>query len=236
MPQGIIDLSLGYGALNIDENFSNVLLGSNMNASDEKGTVAIVDLRYNSMDWLFGLSFTDVVYEYSSAPADSLPVYPIGNIYPSVDDGEIDITSYTAFLQYRFNYFEFSTEYTYRDIVAKGFTPGPDTHRPMEGYYAQLKYAATPSLNLTVRYDILYRLADHKNGLETPIGTDPDWYNNAKTSSLAINYTFDENWSLLADIHYVEGSAWLPPFSYQEAASVEKKHWLLGAIEVVYTF
>lgn len=233
---GVIDLSLGYGALNIDDNFSHTVLGSEMDGDDEKGTVGIADIRYNSTDLLFGVSYSDAHYKYYSSENDALPSFPVGDLFPDVTDGQVDITSYTAFLQYRLNKFEFTTEYTYRDIVAKGFTPTPPTSRPMEGYYAQLRYAVTPSLNLTVRYDILYRYADSKNGLETPIGVDPKWYNNSKTSSLSANYIIDEHWAVIADVHYVEGSAWLPPFSYQESASVEKKHWLLTAIEVVYSF
>lgn len=233
---GIIDFTLGYGESNIDDNFSRVALGPNIDGSWKSGNITVADIRYRSDNLLFGVSYNDVSPEYLSTTTDTLPVFPVGYNYADLTDGKTDITSYIAFLQYNINRFEFSSEYTYRDVIASGYTPTPPDSRPMEGYYAQLKYAASPSLNLTARYDKLYRKADYKNGFETPYGIDPTWYNNATTSSISINYTIDEHWAVIADMHYVKGSAWLPPFSYQVPESVEKKYWMLSAIEVVYIF
>jgi hypothetical protein len=234
--QGIIDISLGYGKLQIDHNFSNVASGSNIFGDWQEGKIAIADLRYNSANVLFGISYNHVRPEYSSTTSDTLPIFPVGNSISNVSNGKVDVKSYTAFIQYNMKRFEFTSEYMYRDIVISGFTPTPPNSRPMEGYYAQIKYAASPSLNLMMRYDKLYRFADSKNGLETPIGIDPPWYNNADTYSIGFNYNINENWALIADVHYVEGSAWLPPFSYQVPESVEKKHWVLSAFEIVYIF
>jgi hypothetical protein len=171
-----------------------------------------------------------------STSSDQLPIFPVGNNISAVINGKVDVSSYTAFIQYNIERFEVTSEYTYRDILVSGFIPTPPNSRPMEGYYAQLKYAASPSLNLMVRYDKLYRYADQKNGFETPIGTYPSWYNNSTTSSVGFNYNINEHWSIIADVHYIEGSAWLPPFSHQVPQSIEKKYWLLSAFEIIYIF
>lgn len=233
---GFIDFTLSYGTLNIDNNFSSVTLGDNIKGDWDAGTVVLADIRYSSPELIVGLSYNDVSPEYQSSPTDALPIFPVGNSFLSVTDGQINVSSYSAFLQYNIHKLEFSAEYTYRDIVASGFTPTPPDSRPMEGYYAQLRYAASYSLNFTFRYDQLYRKADHKDGFTTPFGTEPEWYNNASTSSFSVNYIFDENWTVIADMHYVEGSAWLPPFSYQVPESVEQKDWMLSAVEIIYSF
>jgi hypothetical protein len=233
---GFIDFTLSYGKLNIDNNFSSVALGENMNGDWDAGAVVLADIRYSSPDLIVGVSYNSVSPEYISSPTDALPVFPVGNSFSNIIDGKIEVNSYSAFLQYNINKLELSTEYTYREVIASGLTPTPDDHRPMEGYYAQLRYAASNSLNLTLRYDQLYRKADYKDGFITPYGTEPAWYNNASTSSFSINYIFDENWTVIADMHYVEGSAWLPPFSYQVPESVEQKDWVLSAVEIIYSF
>jgi hypothetical protein len=234
--QGIIDINLGYGKLNIDDNFSDVILGSDTSGDWRAEEIFIADMRYNSVDWLFGISYNHVQPGYLSSPNDQLPLFPVGNNISPIINGKVDVKSYTTFIQYNMELFEFTGEYTYRDVIVSGFTPTPPNSRPMEGYYAQLKYAASPYLNLTMRYDQLYRFADHKSGLETPVGPYPAWYNNSKTYSVGFNYNINEHWNVIADIHYVEGSAWLPPFSYQVPESVEKKHWTLAAFEIIYIF
>lgn len=236
LTQSIIDLTVGYGKLHIDENFSDVALGSDTLGNWLEGNIKVFDLRYNSGDLLFGLSYNHAHPKYLKASSDTLPIFPIGNKIPSISNGDVEVSTYVAFIQYTINRFEITSEYTYRDVVVSGYTPTPPNSRPMEGYYAQLKYAATSSLNLMFRHEKFYRFAESKNGLETLIGTDPAWYNNAITSSIGFNYNIDEHWSVIADIHYVEGSGWLPPFSYQVPESVEKKHWTLAAFEVVYVF
>jgi len=234
--QGFLDISLGYGKLHIDDNFSDVALGTDTFGDWQEGSISFADIRYSFGAWLVGLSSNHVKPEYLSASNDQLPLFPVGNNISPIINGKVDVKSYTAFIQYNMERFEFTSEYMYRDVVVSGFIPTPPNSRPMEGYYAQLKYAASPSLNLMVRYDKLYRYADHKKGFETPVGTYPSWYNNSNTYSIGFNYYINEHWSILADIHYVEGSAWLPPFSYQVPESVERKHWILGAFEVVYIF
>jgi hypothetical protein len=236
LAQGVFDINVGYGRLNIDDNFSDVASGQGALGDWKEGALTLIDVRYNSGSLLFGLSYNHVQPEYVSTINDVLPIFPVGNNIYSVSNGEVEVKSYTGFIQYSIERFELTSEYTYRDVVVSGFTPTPPNSRPMEGYYAQLKYAASPSLNLMARYDKLYRYADYKKGLETPIGIDPTWYNNSTTYSIGLNYNINEHWSVIADIHYIEGSGWLPPFSYQVPESVEEKYWMLGAFEVIYTF
>lgn len=236
MQLGTIDFNAGYGNLHIDDNFSDVASGSNALGDWREGNITILDFRYNSGNFLFGVSYNHVHPEYISTPSDTLPIFPVGNMISSISNGAVEVKTYVTFVQYNIKRFEITSEYTYRDVVVSGFTPTPPNSRPMEGYYAQLKYAATPSLNLMLRHEHFYRFAESKEGVETLIGVDPKWYNNAITSSIGFNYNINEQWSVIADVHHVDGSAWLPPFSYQVPESVEKKHWLLGAFEIVYIF
>lgn len=236
LAHGLLEMSGGYGKLRLDDNFIDVALGNDALGNWNEGSMTLADIRYNSDSLLFGLSYNSVQPEYYSTPGDELPIFPLGNNISTIIDGKVDVSSFTAFIQYNVGRFEITSEYTYRDIIISGFIPTPPNSRPMEGYYAQLKYAASPSLNLMVRYDKFYRYADQKNGFETPIGPYPAWYNNAATSSVGFNYNINEHWSIVADVHYIEGSGWLPPFSYQVPESVEKKHWMLGAFEIIYIF
>jgi hypothetical protein len=236
LTHGLVSISGGYGKTHIDDNFSNAALGQDAFGSWNGGSLSLIDIRFNFDSLLFGLSYNNIHPKYLSTSSDTIPLFPVGNKISPVINGNVDVSSYTAFIQYNLGRFEITSEYIYRDIISSGFIPAPPTKRDMDGYYAQLKYAASPSLNLMVRFDQFYRSADQKNGVETPIGTDPPWYNNATTSSVGFNYNINEHWSIIADVHYIKGSGWLPPFSYQVPESVEKKHWILSAFEVIYIF
>lgn len=234
---GFLEVSAGIGKLHLDDNFNNVALGGIALGHWKDGNIKVADIRYNSDNLLLGLSYNYAAPQYYSDSNDALPFVPIGNYISPIINGGVEVSSYTAFIQYNVKRLELTSEYTYRDIIVSGFIPTPPNDRPMEGYYAQLKYAASPSLNLMIRYDKFYRYADEKNGVEIPVlGKFPTWYNNSTTSSVGFSYNINEHWSLIADVHYTEGSAWLPPFSYQIPASVEKKHWVLSAFEVIYIF
>lgn len=235
LEHGIFSATVSAGQIKIDDNFNQVMLGQFTQGNWSERSNITADLRYATDSLIVGLSFHSISPQYNTAPGDRIPFVPIGNYVPAID-GKLEMDSYFAFIQYTQNKFEFSAEYSFRDVGIGGFTPGQSLDRSMEGYYLQGKYLLSANWSFTARYEDFYRLAENKNGVQTPFFTFPDWYNNARTVSLSSAYNINPNWTLMADLHFVDGSGFLAPFATPTLDSTEKQNWTLSAIQLIYSF
>ncbi|MDT0595816.1 hypothetical protein [Glaciecola petra] len=232
---GILSATLSAGQIKIDDNFNHVMLDEFTAGNWSERSSISADLRYATDALIMGVSFHRINPQYNTAPNDRIPFVPIGSNVPAIN-GKLEMDSYFAFAQYTKNKFEFSAEYSYREVDITGFTPGQSLDRSMEGFYVQTKYLLSTSWSFTARYEDFYRLAENKNGVQTPFFTFPDWYNNARTVSLSTAYNINPHWTLMADVHLVKGSGFLAPFATPTLDSTEKQNWTLSAIQLIYSF
>lgn len=233
--KGTLSATITAGQIKIDNNFNKVMLGRFAQGKWVERDNLIADIRYVNDILKLGVSYHTIDPSYNASPSDQIPLVPIGNYVQGVD-GNIKMESYFVFAQATLKDFEFSAEYSFRDVAIKGFTAFQSLDRSMEGYYIQGKYSTSPTSTLTVRYEEHFRLAKYKSGIVTPLFTFPAHYNNAKTISLSGSYNFSKRWTLMADLHFVEGSGFLAPFATPTFESIERKHWALSAVQLIYSF
>ncbi|MFW8590552.1 hypothetical protein ACOI22_07115 [Glaciecola sp. 2405UD65-10] len=235
LDKGVLSASFSYGRVNIDENFSKNMLGDFTSGDWSNKQNLVADVRFSNEKFKIGVSYNDIEPHYNAANDDLIPFIPIGTYINGID-GQLGMQSYFAYAQIYWKQFEFSTEYTYRNVNANGFTAGQALNRSLEGYYAQLNYLKSAQLSLTLRFEQFYRLAKYKHGVVTPFFTFEPYYNNSRTLSFGAVYNFNDSWSIMADIHFVKGSGFLAPFATPVEETIEKKSWTLTAIQAVYNF
>jgi len=235
LSHGVLSASLTYGRIHIDDNFNENMLGDSVSGHWHNRSNIAADLRYTNELFKVGMSYHQIKPTYLSSNEDQIPFVPIGNYVAGID-GILDMQSYFLFAQMNIGQFEFSTEYTYRNVDVEGFTAFQSVDRSMEGYYFQAAYSPIADLTLMARYEDFYRIAKFKDGITTPNFTFEPYFNNARTYSLSATYHINEKWTLMADIHFVKGSGFLAPFATPIVQSLEEKSWTLSTIQAVYNF
>lgn len=237
---GLLSIDAGAGQLNIDDNFMRVTLGEGSKGDWSSNSAYIADIRYVTNNMTFGASYNSGNTSYHSEPGSLVSISPF--LPPlEVFDGTVSIKSYTAFAQYYLGRFELTTEYVYRKTDFAGFIPFINFPRNLsQGYYAQVKYFASPSLSLLARVDKFDKSLNADQAQDDIVFASlpplPNWAGLGTTQSLSLNWQISAQWSMTTDLHLVSGSGWLPPFGFSSAASLKSKRWKLAAIQAVYRF
>lgn len=235
LDHGVLSGTLTYGRVQFDDNFNKNMLGDSVSGSWTQRSNLVADLRYTNELYKIGASYHAIKPNYNAQPDDSVPFVPVGNFIQGID-GVLDMQSYFLFAQLYLDQFEFSAEYTYRNVDIQGFTASQSFDRSMEGYYFQVAYSPSSDLTLTTRYEDFYRLAKYKHGVYTPNFSFEPYYNNARSLTFSATYHIDANWTFMADFHLVKGSGFLAPFATPTIPSLAERTWTLGAIQAVYSF
>jgi hypothetical protein len=122
-------------------------------------------------------------------------------------------------------------------FVVDDFVPGRGkVERPQEGYYTQVRYPLSDDVNLFARWERFYRNAHDKNQSEPRPFPAPLWAEITTSVSFGASYQLNRNWQIAAEIHSVNGSAWLPPFFITTPEATESKDWTLSALQISYRF
>lgn len=103
---------------------------------------------------------------------------------------------------------------------------------PSQAWYAMLSYSQSERLTFSLLYDEYYRLKHDKSGEKSSkksIDSQPwrkDW-------GLGCRYDFNDNWTIKAEYHLIEGGAMLMSFFNPDEV---KTHWQYGALKVSFSF
>jgi hypothetical protein len=139
--------------------------------------------------------------------------------------------------QYNAERWSFTSEYALRGVDLSGFGPSiPDTNFTGESYYVQGTYKFYPHLEGILRYDVLYRDKNDRNGRkieDVTGGTTSAHSQFAKDWTIGVSWEPTSSFMLRAEYHLVDGTAWL---SNIENPSGSKQHWDLFAILAAYRF
>jgi len=238
--EGIFSIEAVYGTRYLDNNFGqNAFTLERYNAGqsgdwESKGT-KIVDLKYSTFDTTLGFTYTVINTEFMAGQNQTLQL--IGDTLFTVANGDVNSNIFIFSFQTHLQGFELTSEYSRRNYKLSGILPNfPLKKRPSEGYYVQIRYGFDNAVTLMARYDTLYRNADDKNGKEAQRLGLPAWAEKAVDYTFALNWVVNKNVSLNSEVHFVEGSAWLPPFAILQPEAFEKRHWTLFSTELVYKF
>lgn len=238
---GDIATQFSIGSVNIAENFRLNALGQFANGDMKRGTAYAFDIRYISSDLLLVASTYAFEPEYQAVEGDYITVNNQGPRLPIID-ASIKVQNLGLSAQYYMGDFEFSAEYMYRSFDIKGLAPVGfplKRRRPMEGYYGQVRYTLSETLTLFTRWERFYRDANNKSGQPSALAVSlgiPNWADTATTRAIGLHWRLNGKWNVMAEIHDVNGSGYLPPHALPSAASIEEKSWQLFATQLTYRF
>lgn len=237
---GLLSVEAIVGERSLDTNFgfnAFALERANQAPSGKwsSDTSRLLDIKYSTFNTTIGFTYSIINTNFRANQARDLNdiVSPGSSLF----DGKLISETLIFSLQHYVNGFEFTSEFNRRNFEIKGIIANfPLKKRPSQGYYLQLRYGFDNAVTVMARYDRLYRNADDKNGTLAPSYGVPSWAEKAQDYTFALNWVINENVSLNSEIHFVEGSAWLPPFALLQPNAFEEKHWALFSTELVYKF
>ena len=147
--------------------------------------------------------------------------------------GELKIKSKMVYsLEYSWNSLIFRSEYSENDRTQTVYGTSP-LDGPSQAWYVMLTYSPTDQLSFTILYDEFYRLKHDKRGDNaSPKGTIDSipW---RKDWGLGMRYDFNNNWTLKAEYHAVDGGALLLGFFNPEGPD---RYWHYGTAKISFNF
>jgi len=139
--------------------------------------------------------------------------------------------------QYNAEYWSLTGEWAIRRFETEDiFTRLGQRHVEVTGesWYIQGSYRFRPDLEGFVRYDVLYTDRDDRDGEEAGPGR-PSYSRYAKDFTVGLRWDVTPSFMLRAEIHDVEGTAWLP-FQDNPFAGATTKDWTMFMILGSYRF
>ena len=150
----------------------------------------------------FGISALQVNLDYARGPTDPL------------EDGSITFSGLILSAQYNAEKWSLTSEYALRNFDFENFGPlFPDNESTGESFYLQGTYRLAPRWEAVLRYDVLYRDMDDRDGKKLEANTGgqvPDHRGFAKDFTAGIRWDVTPSFMLRAEAHFVDGTAWLP--------------------------
>jgi hypothetical protein len=233
---GTLFVDASIGSPQVDNSFNRAMFGSGANGDWNIDLSKNLHVSFSNDIFFLGATFTSLQPDYRSQPGDTIVVVKDVLEIPIVD-GMVDIRTLVLSARVYFGQLEWSNEYLYRDIVVDDFVPGRGkVERPQEGYYTQVRYPLSDDVNLFARWERFYRNAHDKNQSEPRPFPAPLWAEITTSVSFGASYQLNRNWQIAAEIHSVNGSAWLPPFFITTPEATESKDWTLSALQISYRF
>ena len=233
---GILFIDASIGRPQIDDNFNQAMFGrgSKGDWTIDMSTRGHISFENDTSSLAITYSHTDLDYE---AKAGDSIIY-IENVFEiPIVDGEVELKTLTLSAQFNFGQLEWTTEYMDRKVSVYDFVGNRGkVLRPQEGYYTQLRYPLTRDITVFTRWERFYRNANDKKRQRETVLDAPLWTEITTSLSVGATYRFDRNWQVSAEVHTVNGSAWLPPFFLTTPESAESKDWTLSAIQITYRF
>jgi hypothetical protein len=162
----------------------------------------------DSGKWRGGLSLGQFGIHYQPAPTD---FFTMGSF-----TGAGDVTLYTGVLSVEHNRedWSYTAEYANTRQIRNNFNvPGMailDKNTTIEAYYLQALWRFAPRWQALARYDALYLDTQDRNGTAFSSATTlPAAQRYARDWTTGLRYEPNSAWSLFAEIHHVDGGAWL---------------------------
>ena len=160
-------------------------------------------------------------------------------------DADFDFNLRILSAQLKYDAFILTAEYARRSFKFSGmstnYVPTFLASTTGESYYAQLTYLLNSQWRVYTRYDVLYQSVDDKYGREyverlADLGVTGIAYTRyAKDYLIGAQWNINSNWMLRAELHEVEGVAWVS-LSDNPQLSETSKFWRAAMFSVSYRF
>lgn len=233
---GTLFIDATIGRPQIDDNFNQAMFGSGAKGDWQIDLSKSLHVSFNNDIFSLGATYTILKPDYTSKAGDRIIVVKDVFELPVVN-GTVEIRTLVLSARVYFDQLEWSNEYLYRDIMVDNFVPGRGkVERPQEGYYTQVRYPLFDNIDVFARWERFYRNAHDKNQRDPRPLPAPLWAEITTSMSVGASYQINRNWQVAAEIHSVNGSAWLPPFFITTPEATESKDWTLSAVQISYRF
>ena len=214
----------------------------------DESTATIARLSWDRNGGSLRTAFTyvdlDMAFE-PNAPAIDLTrsngLIPIGSAITT--DAPIGYQAYLFSAEYNHNNWQITLEWNRNRVAAHPFIlGGAKAIGYGEGYYLQASYNFKTNLKGFVRYDVLYRIRDDKDGKRQARSEIPDQFKEpasrlfAKDWTTGLRWDITNRWMAAAEVHIVEGTAWLSPFENDFSATSLEEDWHMFNLLTAYRF
>lgn len=227
---GELEFNWSYGSSSITDERVKGFISFDAQGDGEQEFVHQASLywqpEFSNFRW--GISYLDTDFEYSSAR---------GEVY---FNAELSTQRYFSSLYYSGEFWEFSSEmFLDRSEVSGLFAPVFFSRNYSIGGYLQARYHVNDDLIVTIRQDKYFRDKDDKDGselLNRGILSTPSYLAFQHDFTFGLSYQIAPNWRVMAEHHWVEGTARTLPTIIPRLDRNKEKYWELWAIQLMYWF
>lgn len=185
--------------------------------------------------WRAGLSLGQFGVRFQPAPTD------FGGAGSFAGAGNVTLNTGVLSLEHNREDWSYTAEYASTRQIRNGFNiPGfavLDKSTTIEAYYLQTLWRFTPGWQTFARYDALYLDKQDRNGTifsAATYGLYPASQRYARDCTVGLRYDPTAAWSLFAEIHHVNGAAWLSKLDNPPANL--KDHWDMLLLQAAWHF
>ncbi len=186
-------------------------------------------LEMDHARWRLGISLGNVAMRY--APAAAFPL--------DLKSGVTRLDTAVLSMEHNREHWSFTGEYAQTKVRDREFgdprLDSPANDNVVESYYLQATWRFAPRWQGYLRHDAIYIDKDDRNGLQFQVTRGfPAHMLYAKDNSIGLRFDPNASWSLFAEVHHVDGTAWL---SLQDNPPVGlTRKWNLLLLEAAYRF
>jgi hypothetical protein len=183
--------------------------------------------------WRVGLTLGSLSMRYQPAPTD---FFGAGRFAGA---GNVTLNTGVLSLEHNLEKWSYTAEYSSTRQLRNNFNiPGApylDQDTTIEAYYLQALWRFAPNWHSIVRYDTIYLDKADRNGTVFSAASGfPASQRYARDWTTGVRYDPVPAWSFFAELHHINGSAWLSKLTNMPATTQPK--WNMFAIQATYHF
>ncbi len=184
-------------------------------------------------DWRLAWSFTDMGMHYRPVPTDFRGAGAFSGA------GDLSLRSHLLSLEHNTEHWTHTVEYAQARILRDNFNipgvPFMDRHSTLEQGYVQMAYRFTPNWQTWLRRDWMFVDNQDRNGLAFAALTGQSPYQRyMRDMSWGVRCDPTPNWSLMAEVHHINGAANLALFNNPPAT--QRPRWNMFLLQADYHF
>jgi len=237
LDDGTFSFTTQYGRPILNDDIISTLVGGNETngeISDERIGSAKIGYEHGSGLWRTALSY--IRFDGIFTPASNDPFF--------LQKGDITIQQALLSFEFNWNQWQVITEIQRRNTELEDvFSFSPNIYEKSLGYYLQFGYNVSPELKLFARRDEVFRNKDDKHGRAfladlkaiNPFTTTQAHTAFAKDTTLGFRYSPSFEWSFAMEVHFIDGTFWLPNLENPDLAN-QQRYWNMFLAQVAYRF
>ncbi|QDF68237.1 hypothetical protein FJQ87_17535 [Shewanella sp. SNU WT4] len=224
LASGVINWHVIAGFPAFGDDLADNIFGNHSSGEFEPEPYYSATVNYQSSAWYVGISYyqADIVFNSTS--------YML--------DGNLDIDSWVASLQYRQDWWQLTSEINLFANLTEGINPNNTQgyQRNSLGFYVEGRVFLPKDWQLYLRFDN-YDLDSNNRNAEavSAVQGEPKYFSYSKDWTLGGQWLFEPSWMLALEYHQLDGAAWVPSFVNRDPLT-QAKEWSIVAAQLSYRF